>query len=46
MYAPRLMDRLGLSMSHGAVRASLVHYNDGAEIERFGDALRAVAAAA
>jgi cysteine desulfurase family protein (TIGR01976 family) len=46
MYAPRLMDRLGLSMAHGAVRASLVHYNDGAEIERFGDALRAVAAAA
>ena len=27
MYAPRLMERLGLSMDRGAVRASLVHYN-------------------
>ncbi|HEV2617840.1 MAG TPA: cysteine desulfurase-like protein [Candidatus Acidoferrales bacterium] len=35
MYAPRLMRRLGLSEETGAVRASLVHYNTGAEIHRF-----------
>jgi selenocysteine lyase/cysteine desulfurase len=46
MYAPRLMDRLGLAMDKGAVRASLVHYNDVSEIERFGAVLKAVAAAA
>jgi cysteine desulfurase family protein (TIGR01976 family) len=40
MYAPRLMDRLGLSMDKGAVRASLVHYNTVAEVERFGERLR------
>jgi selenocysteine lyase/cysteine desulfurase len=40
MYAPRLMDRLGLSMDKGAVRASLVHYNTPGEIERFGETLR------
>src|SRR5438067_755326 len=39
MYAPRLMARLGLA-PHGAVRASLVHYNTAAEIERFAAALR------
>jgi cysteine desulfurase family protein (TIGR01976 family) len=39
MYAPRLMDRLGLAMDKGAVRASLVHYNTLAEIERFGEVL-------
>jgi len=44
MYAPRLMARLGLA-PHGAVRASLVHYNTAAEIERFGAALREVIAA-
>jgi len=42
MYAPRLMDRLGLAMDKGAVRASLVHYNTVAEIERFGEVLRRV----
>jgi selenocysteine lyase/cysteine desulfurase len=42
MYAPRLMDRLGLSMDKGAVRASLVHYNTVAEIECFGEVLRRV----
>jgi len=42
MYAPRLMDRLGLSMDKGAVRASLVHYNTMAEIECFGEVLRRV----
>ena len=39
MYAPRLMARLGLA-PHGAVRASLVHYNTAGEIERFAAALR------
>jgi cysteine desulfurase family protein (TIGR01976 family) len=41
MYSPRLMARLGLPAA-GAVRASLVHYNTVAEIDRFGDALREV----
>lgn len=44
MYAPRLMNRLGLSMDSGAVRASLVHYNTLDEVRRFGDALKAVIA--
>ena len=44
MYAPRLMERLGLAMDTGAVRASLVHYNTLAEIDRFAEVLRAVAA--
>jgi len=39
MYSPRLMARLGL-LPHGAVRASLVHYNTIAEVERFAAALR------
>jgi cysteine desulfurase family protein (TIGR01976 family) len=43
MYSPRLMTRLGL-LPAGAVRASLVHYNTVAEIARFGEALREVAA--
>jgi len=34
MYSPRLMTRLGM-MPDGVVRASLVHYNTVAEIERF-----------
>src|SRR5262252_3746576 len=41
MYSPRLMARLGLPAA-GAVRASLVHYNTAAEIERFAAALREV----
>jgi cysteine desulfurase family protein (TIGR01976 family) len=45
MYAPRLMERLGLAMDKGAVRVSLVHYNTLAEIDRFaailGDLARA-----
>jgi selenocysteine lyase/cysteine desulfurase len=41
MYSPRLMARLGLPPA-GAVRASLVHYNTAAEVERFGSALREV----
>ncbi len=44
MYAPRLMNRLGLSLESGAVRASLVHYNTLEEVGRFGDALRAIKA--
>ena len=32
MYSPRLMRRLGLSDTSGAVRASLVHYNTIEEI--------------
>lgn len=39
MYAPRLMQRLGLALDSGAVRVSLVHYNTLDEIERFGEAL-------
>ncbi|RDJ04829.1 cysteine desulfurase-like protein [Rhizobium grahamii] len=35
MFAPRLMNRLGLSMEHGAIRVSLVHYNKPEEIARF-----------
>jgi selenocysteine lyase/cysteine desulfurase len=44
MYAPRLMERLGLPLETGAVRASLVHYNDHAEIARFGEVLQDLAA--
>ena len=43
MYAPRLMERLGLSLASGAVRASLVHYNTGDEIDRFAGALHVLA---
>jgi cysteine desulfurase family protein (TIGR01976 family) len=39
MYTPRLMDRLGLPRSRGAVRASLIHYNTIGEIHRFGNIL-------
>jgi len=44
MYAPRLMNRLNLSMDSGAVRASLVHYNTLDEVRRFGTALKEVIA--
>ena len=43
MYAPRLMERLGLPLDKGAVRASLVHYNTLGEIDRFAGALRLMA---
>ncbi|MGH8140274.1 MAG: cysteine desulfurase-like protein [Steroidobacteraceae bacterium] len=39
MYAPRLMQRLGLAQETGVVRVSLVHYNTVAEIHRFGNVL-------
>jgi len=42
MYAPRLMQRLGAP--GGVVRASLVHYNTLAEIERFREAVSALVA--
>ena len=35
MFAPRLMQRLGLAMETGALRVSLVHYNKVEEIARF-----------
>lgn len=44
MYAPRLMNRLKLSMDSGAVRASLVHYNTVEEVRRFGIALKEIVA--
>ena len=44
MYAPRLMNRLGLRMDSGAIRVSLVHYNTIEEIHRFEMALRAIIA--
>jgi selenocysteine lyase/cysteine desulfurase len=42
MYSPRLMKRLGLAKESGAVRASLVHYNTLAEVDRFATALAAL----
>jgi selenocysteine lyase/cysteine desulfurase len=39
MYAPRLMQRLGLEPRTGAVRVSLVHYNTEEETEIFSSAL-------
>ena len=45
MYAPRLMQRLGLSMDTGCLRVSLVHYNTLEEIERFGKVLARIIAA-
>jgi cysteine desulfurase family protein (TIGR01976 family) len=42
MYSPRLMKRLGLSPEQGALRASLVHYNTGAEVSRFLSALEEI----
>jgi len=45
MYSPRLMNRLGLAAEHGAVRASLVHYNTHAEVRAFVSALEEIASA-
>ncbi len=38
-YAPRLIEHLGLAPQNGVVRASLVHYNTGKEVERLIGAL-------
>jgi selenocysteine lyase/cysteine desulfurase len=43
MYSPRLMKRLGLSPDSGAVRASLVHYNNHEEVVQFLTALEEIA---
>lgn len=40
MYAPRLMNRLKVSLDTGVNRASLVHYNTIEEIQEFGKVLR------
>ena len=40
MYAPRLMERLGVPSAN---RLSLVHYNSLEEIDRFGEVLREIA---
>jgi cysteine desulfurase family protein (TIGR01976 family) len=42
MYSPRLLHRMGISQETGAVRASLVHYNTVAEIDKFVDVLRRI----
>jgi cysteine desulfurase family protein (TIGR01976 family) len=39
MYAPRLMDRLGVARDTGVARVSLVHYNTMAEVHRLGNVL-------
>jgi cysteine desulfurase family protein (TIGR01976 family) len=43
-YAQAVTERLGLEASGGMVRVGLAHYNTRAEIERLGEALRAIAA--
>jgi len=40
MYAPRLMQRMGLAKETGMVRVSLVHYNTLTEINRFAAVLK------
>jgi cysteine desulfurase family protein (TIGR01976 family) len=44
MYAPRLIEAAGLDPNSGVARVSLCHYNTLAEIARFGEALRLLAA--
>lgn len=44
LFVPRLLRRLGLSVSTGMVRVSLVHYNTLAEIERFAEMLQRMVA--
>jgi cysteine desulfurase family protein (TIGR01976 family) len=44
MYAPRLMQRLGLAMETGCLRVSLVHYNTQEEVAQFGRALATILA--
>lgn len=40
-YAPRLVERLGVGPQGGVVRASMVHYNTEAEVDRLLEALEA-----
>jgi cysteine desulfurase family protein (TIGR01976 family) len=35
MYSPRLLNRMGIPPETGAVRASLAHYNNAEEVDRF-----------
>jgi len=42
MYSPRLLRRLGIPESTGAVRASLVHYNTVEEIDTFASVLQSI----
>lgn len=44
-FVPRFLRRLGLDVTTGMVRVSLVHYNTIAEIERFGEVLQHMIAA-
>ncbi|HKQ18906.1 MAG TPA: cysteine desulfurase-like protein [Candidatus Eisenbacteria bacterium] len=44
MYAPRLLQAAGFDPEPGVTRVSLCHYNTLAEIARFGEALRTLAA--
>jgi selenocysteine lyase/cysteine desulfurase len=39
MYAPRLMNHLGLALDTGVNRASILHYNTLEEIHEFGKVL-------
>jgi selenocysteine lyase/cysteine desulfurase len=39
-YCPRLFDAMGVGKDRGAVRASLVHYNNQEEVDRFLEALK------
>jgi cysteine desulfurase family protein (TIGR01976 family) len=43
MYTPRLMQRLGIPLESGVLRASLVHYNTVEEIQEFGKVLFGIA---
>jgi cysteine desulfurase family protein (TIGR01976 family) len=42
MYSPRLLRRVGIPSDSGAVRASLVHYNNFEEIARFAELLEQI----
>jgi cysteine desulfurase family protein (TIGR01976 family) len=42
MYAPRLLEAMGIDPASGVARVSLCHYNTRAEIARFGETLRSL----
>jgi cysteine desulfurase family protein (TIGR01976 family) len=42
MYAPRLLEALGVDPATGVVRVSLCHYNTPEEVARLGEALRTI----